>query len=292
MGLKKMHWLGMIAGILIILGDVILFLEEERMFLFLLGLGVGIALLPFVMGVAFESKREQKINDMFLEFSRSLAESVATGTPVSKAIINAKNKNYGELSDYIKKLANQIELGIPVYEAMQTFATDINVPMIKRATALIREAERAGGEIDYILESTAKSISEVEKLKKEKNSAIYSLAIQGYIIFFIFIGIIVVMQFKILPLTTGISGLPGFASGNLQSFERDIESQKSSYSAEDFTRPFIYLLLAQGFFVGLIIGKISEGSIKKGIKHSFILMITAFLTSTGANLFITPPAPV
>jgi len=58
-------------------------------------------------------------------------------------------------------------------------------------------------------------------------------------------------------------------------------------------RPFFrwrYLLLAQGLFAGLTIGKLTEGSIKKGIKHSFVLMISSFLVSTGARLFLVPAA--
>lgn len=284
-----MHWFGIAAGLVIALLDIIFFYSQERMLYFFLGIAFSIIALPFVINLTLESSKEQKINEMFLEFARNLAESVATGTPVSKGIINMKKKNYGVLSPYITKLSNQIELGIPIETALETFAEDVDNPLIKRAVTLIREAERAGGEIDYILDSTAKSISEVEKLKKERKSAIYSLVVQGYIIFFIFIGIVLIMEFKILPLTTGISGFGGF-TGNIEDFNRGASSASGTLSSEDFTRPFLFLLLTQGLFVGLVIGKLTEGSLVKGLKHSFILMITAFLISTGARLFITPAA--
>ena len=45
-------------------------------------------------------------------------------------------------------------------------------------------------------------------------------------------------------------------------------------------------LLIQGFFSGLIIGKLAEGNAKAGIKHSFALMLASFLVSAGANLFL------
>ena len=226
---------------------------------------------------------------MFLEFSRNLAESVSTGTPVSRAIVNMKRKNYGVLNSYVYKLANQIELGIPLDKALQNFADEINNKVINRAVALIKEAEKSGGEIDYILDSTAKSISEIEKLKKERKSAIYNLVVQGYIIFFIFIGIVLVLEFKILPLTTGIGSFTGFG-GNLDSFKGDIDAQTSAIDPGQFTKPFLYLLLSQGFFVGLVIGKLTEGSLKKGLKHSFILMMVAYLVSTGAQLVAPIPA--
>ena len=55
-------------------------------------------------------------------------------------------------------------------------------------------------------------------------------------------------------------------------------------SQEELSFSFLYLLLAQGFFSGLTIGKLAEGSIKAGIKHSFALMMMSFLVSAVANL--------
>lgn len=284
MKIRKMHWFGIGAGLLIILFATLFFSSNSKMVLFLSGIGVGAGILPFVVSITLENKNEQKINQMFLEFSRNLAESVATGTPVSKGIINVKNKNYGVLNPYIQKLANQVELGIPIDKALETFANDVDSTVIKRAAALIRGAEKAGGEIDYILESTAKSISEVEKLKEERRSAIYGLVVQGYAIFFIFIGIVLVMEFKIIPLTAGVGGFGNILTGgDLTAIN---QQTTTSLTPEELTRPFLYLLITQGLFVGLVIGKLTEGSVKKGIKHSFILMIAAFLISSGARLFV------
>ncbi len=287
MALKKMHWFGIIGGIALIIGDIAYYftiVKDLNLFLFLFGIGLAILFLPFVLGIVLENKKEERVREMFLEFSRNLAESVATGTPVSKSIINMRKNNYGELTSYIHKLANQISLGIPVGKALENFATDVGSNVINRAVALIREAERAGGEIDYILGSVARSISEVDKLKKERRSAIYSLVVQGYIIFFIFIGIMIVMQFQILPLVGSAGSFGQFSLGDLTS-AGELETE-SALDAEELARPFLFLLLAQGLLAGLTIGKLAEGSIKAGAKHSFILVITSFLVSTGANVFL------
>lgn len=284
MALKKMHWFGMIAGVLIIVLALIFFYQNQQMLFFLIGIAAGIITLPFIIGVALESSRYDKMNEQFLEFTRNLAESVSAGTPISKSIVNMRKKNYGELNGHVQKLANQIELGIPVSEAFDIFSREVDSVVVKRALALIREAEKAGGDIDYILDSTAKSIAEVEKLKKERKSAIYGLIVQGYIIFFIFIGIILVMQFKIVPLTSGIGDLGGGGGGEFSFGFGGGGGQ--SFTPEELTRPFLYLLITQGFFVGLVIGKLTEGSLKSGLKHSFIMMIAAFLISTGSKIFI------
>lgn len=288
MSLKRMHWFGIISSIVLFVIDIVYFVfrKDLNLFLFIFGIALGILFLPFVIGIVLENRKEQELTEMFLEFSRNLAESVATGTPVSKSIINMDKKNYGELTIHVHKLANQIALGIPVSQALEIFAHDVGSNVISRAVSLIREAERAGGEIDYILESVAKSISEVDKLKKERRAAIYSIVVQGYIIFFIFIGIMIIMQFHILPLA-GSAGVFGkFTIAELAS-KSDINLEEDTkINVEALSRPFLFLLLAQGLLAGLTIGKLAEGSIKAGIKHSFILSIAAFLISTGANVFL------
>jgi len=290
MKLKKMHWIGIVFGLLVIIGGVILLIAkaQKNLVFFLFGIGVAIVCLPFFVELVTENKKEQMINEMFLEFSRNLSESVNTGTPVSKSIINMSKKNYGVLNPYIEKLANQISLGIPVNLALENFARDVNNPVITRSIELIGEAERAGGEIEYILDSVSKSISEVEKLRKERKAAISSLVVQGYIIFLIFIGVMLIMEYKILPITMEIGNFGNLAS----SPESVLNSGAGSVieggvsKSEDIGRLFLYLLLAQGFFTGLIIGKLSEGLIRVGIKHSFLLMIASFLVYSAVHLLI------
>lgn len=287
-----MHIVGLVIGIIILVIDFIFFsdAESKNLFLFLLGIVFAVVALPFIVGLVLENKKEQEISDMFLEFSRNLAESVAVGTPVSKSIMNMKSKNYGLLNPNIHKLANQISIGIPVSQALHTFALDVNNPVITRATTLISEAEKAGGEIDYILESSAKSIAEVEKLKKERTASVYSIVVQGYIIFFIFIGIMLVIEFKILPLTAGIGDFGGMSLSfnDPSALTEKNQAPTETYTSDQLSNPLFYLLVTQGLFAGLVIGKVTEGNVKSGIKHSFILAIAAFLISTGARIMFSP----
>ena len=97
-----------------------------------------------------------------------------------------------------------------------------------------------------------------------------------------------VVEFKILPLTVGAGSL-GLFSGDLSNIANvDPDDLKSGQeiTPADLSRQFLFLLIAQGLFAGLTIGKLAEGSVRAGIKHSFVMVIAAFLISTGANLFI------
>jgi len=289
LGLKKQHIIGISAGILsAIIGFILWQVDfiDVNMFYFIVGIGIVAAGLPFFASLILEAQEERNKEQMFLEFTRDLVEGVKSGTPISKSILNLRTKNYGVLNKYVDKLANQIALGIPVKEALETFAKDLKSVTIRRAITLIREAERAGGAIESILESVVLSISQIEKLRKERRAAIYNLTVQGYIIFLIFIAIILVMQYKILPITaeldlggmdtSGLGGFGGFGGGG----------GGVSISPEEMRNSFLFLLITQGFFAGLVIGKISEGKVKSGLKHSFVLVVFALLIGLGARAFL------
>lgn len=281
--LNKAHWIGIIFALIILIVDVIFF-RSDKIFFFLVGIAFVVVALPFLATLLIATNLEKEKNERFLEFARNLAESVKAGTPIAQSIINMRSKNFGSLTPHIHKLSNQISIGIPISKAFGTFADDINSSTVKRAITLIREAEGAGGRIDEILDSVAKSVYQIDKLKKERKAAVYNLVVQGYIIFFIFIGIMLIMQFKILPLTAGvgdISSIGDFEAGNTPS-----TLGGASSTPEELARPFLYLLIVQGLFTGFTVGKLAEGSIKSGIKHSFILVIAAFLISSGASAFL------
>ncbi len=274
MELKRIHWFGIIAGIVVIALSFLAF--GSRFFFFIIWFGILIGVSPFVFTTIQKTRIAGQKEEMFLEFTRNLVESVKTGTPISKSITNMRKKPFGVLSKHVEKLANQISIGIPLKSALQTFAGDINNNTITRTITLIGQAERAGGNIGEILEAVAKAVSTADKLKKERKATVSTLAVQGYIIFFVFMIIVLVMQFYIIPMISGIAtvgtlGVSGVTTG--------AETQ-----ALDVSRAFLYLLIIQGLFSGLTIGKLSEGNIKAGIKHSFALVVLSFLVATIANV--------
>jgi len=268
--MRKIYWIGFTLSLIVVI--LSLFLISTKFFFFVFGIGILIGIAPFVILAIYETRVANEKREMFLEFARNLVESVQTGIPISKSIINVKSKSYGVLSKNVEKLANQISLGIPLNIALEIFSKDVNNQNISRALKLIGQAERAGGDIGEILEAVADAVNTSNKLKIERKAAISTLVVQGYIIFFVFIVIILIMQFKILPMLSNITIIESIGSGE-------------PIDQKTIANSFLYLLLIQGFFNGLTIGKLAEGNAKSGIKHSFALMILSFFISTGANIF-------
>ncbi|MBT4165574.1 hypothetical protein HOE04_00875 [archaeon] len=282
----KVKLIGIISATLIIIFSSIFFLKTD-FYYFILGTAIFIGGLPFFIALIIESKDVKEKEEMFLEFARDLVEGVRAGTPISKSIANIRSKDYGILNLYVRKLANQIALGIPMQIAFQTFARDARSKTISRAITIISESEKAGGRIEAILESVARSVAQSDKLKKERRASMYTMVVQGYIIFLIFIVIMLVMQFKILPIAPSLN----MASEQVQenpistgSLSKILPTGKTA-TPEELARPFIWLIVVQGFFIGLVIGKLSEGKVKAGLKHSFILVVISLWINAGAKLF-------
>ena len=152
--------------------------------------------------------------------------------------------------------------------------------------------------MEDVLGSITASLIEIKKIKEQRRASIHSQVIQSYIIFFIFIGVMIVVQNMLVPYLVGgegegslfssiggqaVTGMGGAGGGSsivmtvnikydtLQNFVITISRWFSSLRGV-----FMMLSLIQGFFAGVIIGKMSEGDITAGLKHSLVLMTIAF----------------
>ncbi|MEM4152618.1 MAG: type II secretion system F family protein [Candidatus Pacearchaeota archaeon] len=276
---KKIQIISIVIGIVLIILSLIFF-AKTKLLLFLIGLAVVIAVIPFLISIITETGREKEKEEMFLEFVRDLVESVKAGSSISRSIVHVSAKDYGSLTPHIKKLANQILLAIPLKQALRTFASEVKNKVVSRSIELIIEAETSGGEIGNVLTAVVKNVTEIEDLKKERASRVYSMVVQGYIIFFIFIIIMLFVELKFIPMITGALGTTGLESAKVEGIGISFGQQASQELIE---RSFFILLLMQALFAGLVIGKLSEGSIKYGIKHSTILLIITYLIVTATR---------
>ena len=159
-------------------------------------------------------------------------------------------------------------------KALVTFSLDTNNKVIKRSISIIVEAEQSGGDISDILSSVVDSVINVKKMKEERKASVFSQMVQGYVVFYVFIGVMLILQLWLFPklgnlsgtIQSGLSGFTGLFSVSGNVFDLDTT--------------FFGLIMIQGFFAGIMIGKFSEGTLKNGLLHSLILMISAALIVT------------
>ena len=262
-----------ILGILIMIMGFFVWGWGDSTFYLAIIIGLVMIASPIVFRIIRAQALIREKEDKFLEFTRDLVENVKSGTPITQSILNLRAREYSALSQHIEKLANQIKLGISLENSLGIFAKETKSRMIRRAVRLISQAERAGGEVEKIIESVSKSVGQIEELKKERQATISTLTVQGYIIFVIFIGIMLVLEYMMLPL---IGDIPGLSTQGLSVKAVDVDS---------LSTPLLIIMLAQAVFAGLVIGKLSQGKIINGVKHSFLLLVITLLVVFGAKVF-------
>lgn len=273
---RRKYYITIIAALVLFILDFY-FLWGKRWFYPGLVVCITIAWLHFWIDFFKETNRQKEIELKFLEFVRNLVEAVRSGVSVNKGIIEVSNEDYGALNPYIKKLVSQIEWGIPLSKCLLTFSKDTNNNIIKRAVAIVLEAEASGGDIARTLDSVTESVLNIKKMKEERRVAIYSQIVQGYIVFFVFIAIMIILQLWLFPKLTEMSGTllqGGLGLGFIST---------GTGSKINLDQTFFALILIQGFFAGIMIGKFSEGSLKQGLIHSLILMTLGALIITTAR---------
>lgn len=284
MELNTKNYLSIAAGLIIIILDFIYFFgEKTRFFQPIIIIGFIIGALPFWLDFIRENNKQKEVEVKFLEFVRSLVETVKSGIPIPKAIMQVSKSDFGALSPYIKKLSYNIEWGMPLRQALKIFADSTGNKVILRSVAIVIEAEHSGGNIDEVLRAVSNSVAQIKKIKDERRADTYSQMVQGYFVFFIFIAIMIIVQIYLLPQLGDItltvsSGLGGAFNGDIGSLAGT--QTTNGLSILDFNNIFLGLILIQGFFAGIMIGKFAEGNAKMGLKHSAILVIVSYLIIT------------
>ena len=274
---KTRHVLFIILGVIVLLLDFYFFFGiKTRWFKPLIVVAFVVAGSQFLIDFLRENTRQKELETKFLEFVRALVQTVRSGVSIPKAILQISNEYYGALTPYVRKLAHQIEWGFPLHEALTTFSLDTNNNVIKKSVSIVTEAEKSGGNMGDVLQAVTDSVFSIKKIKEERRSSVYSQMVQGYIVFFVFIGIMLIMQVYLIPKIAVLGGeasigLSGSPIGGLTT------PGGTGVSIEQLDQTFLWLIVIQGLFAGLMIGKFTDGEYKYGIKHSFILMVVGYL---------------
>ncbi|MBW2996711.1 type II secretion system F family protein [Candidatus Woesearchaeota archaeon] len=297
---EKRHVIAAIFGIVFLVIDFIFFLRTAW-FVPLIIIALSIGWSQFWIDFFVNARKQKELESLFPEFVRNLVGSVKSGMPISKAIVYVSKTDYGALTPYVVKLANQVEWSIPVHKALLNFANETKNGVIKRSVATVIEAEVSGGNIEDVLETVTNSVIEIKKIKLARKAGIHSQLVQSYIIFMVFLGVMIVIQNLLIPYIADIEsrniegvseGGVALSSAALGGAIRTVQIDFSSLGAfigtlgawlTSIRGVFLMLALIQALFAGLVLGKMAEGDLKAGAKHSLILMTLAFFVITLAQ---------
>lgn len=238
-----------------------------------------IAIIAFISPIAIikyaEMSRIKSLEDTFPQFMNDLVETVRSGMTLPQAVHTVAKNDYGNLSPYINKLDAQLEWGIPFGKAFLSFTKSTKSKVIGRIGSTIIESHEYGGNLTDVFESISNTTIEIERLREERKLYLNSQIVSGYIIFFVFLAVIIGLQKFLVPSLTQLS---------VKQLSSTAEVLPESNLQAEYKAIFRNLIIIQGLFAGIAIGKMSEGEIVSGIKHSLFMIfigLLIFVLATG-----------
>jgi len=274
-------------------------IRERRYLLYIISAGIAMACVAvaFYMGVdpmnigilafiltimppslfnLYETRRTGKLEAEFPAMVRDISLSVKSGMTLKGAMSIAAGGQYGALTPAIKQLDNMISWGVSFEDALLHFAKKYPTPLIRRTIFTLIEASRMGGQLGEILEGVATDAEETKALERKRSAETKPYLLVCYISYFVFLAVILIMSYIFLPMmkeaaevATG-EALPG-GLGQFAVSDEDLAL---------YNRLFFHALVIQGFFAGIVTGKIGEGKTVAGLRHSVFFIVVAVIAYT------------
>jgi flagellar protein FlaJ len=154
----------------------------------------------------------------------------------------------------------QMSWGVPFEEALQSFGKRVDTALLRRTIPLILEAQRSGGHVEKVFEPLEEFVQTTLTFDDERKTQTRPYLAIIYVAFFVFL-FTIIMLFK-----SFFVDISDFSTGQFELME-----PKEARSI------FFHMSTIQAFFGGLVAGKMGEGTVGGGLKHSVILLVCGYL---------------
>jgi len=230
-------------------------------------------------------RRSRFVDEILPDALMLLSANIRAGYIPSRALILSARKEFGPLAEAIKRAGKEIMSGKSLDEGLREIPAAIKSDDLKRSIDLIIQGIRGGGQIVALLEENAKDIRRRQAIEKEikANTMMYA-------IFIAFAGCLGAPGLYALSsyLTTTMSELgPDISmSGEISSKVSFIQLKGAEISPDFLFQFCLAAILITTVFGGIILGLISTGREKEGLKYAPLLSIVAIFVFLGATFLI------
>lgn len=235
------------------------------------------AMAPYGFYRAREERRINRMEARFPDFLRDIASSHKGGLTLAESVRVAARGEYGPLTAEVRRMADQITWNLAFTEALQMFADRVDTPLVRRAVALILQADKSGGATTDVLLAAARDAREIKTLQNERRLTMSLYAAVIYVTFFVFLGVAAVLYAQFIPqlvasqnaaaeqaVATGVSQGSIGGGGTLR--------------IEDFQLFYFMSAIMQGIGDGIVAGMMGQGKAVLGLRHSCIMVVIAYVT--------------
>ncbi len=216
-------------------------------------------------------KRAAEAEQALPDALQLMATNLRAGLTTDKALLVSAREEFGVLNDELKRVGKEIAVGKDITDSLKDLSKRIRSDLVERTINLIVFGIISGGELASLLEESAASLRQQHIAKKQVYASILMYTI------FIFVAVALIS-----PLLFGLSSvLVETMQGTLSSIEAppiEVTSQVPlsispvSMNMGLIKMFIIILLIVTSILSSLVLGLITKGEEKAGLKYIPILM--------------------
>ncbi len=235
-------------------------------------LGMLALMAPYGFAMSAKLRRISKIEERLPDFLRDVAEAGRFGMTLPDAIIVASGGRYGLLTDEIKKMASQLEWGVPVATALKLFEERVPTPLVQRVVSIVTRANEAGGNVADVLTMVAHDTREAQIAAQSRQISMLTYVTVIYISFFVFLVTIYIMAAVFLPqMITAGQGISSSSLGSGGAISLAFNLVPELFLA------FMVAVIVHAVGDGIMAGVLYKGSISEGLQHATIMLAVGWL---------------
>jgi len=226
---------------------------------------------PYGFYTTRKHKKIKEIESRLPDFLRDVAEAGRFGMTLAEAVKVASRGRYGGLTPEIRRMAAQIDWGVPAAEAMRLFAERVDTPLTNRMMSIIIKANDAGGNVADVLTMVAHDAREVMLSEEERKISMATYTVVIYVSFVVFIATIFILNTTFLPKMeeAGRSVAEGAEAAGIENMPATIQTAV----IPTIQLIFIVSVVIHAFGDGILAGVLQDGRIANGMRHSFIMLV-------------------
>ena len=257
---KKIAWIVSGALGVTICVTAILLLSSSPLFDEYLLLAVVITVFPTAVLDYADYRWKRSVDKHFPDLFRSIVQAQNSGMTLPQAMEEASKRQYGAMTKELQKMVAQMSWGVTFEDALQSLGKRVDTALMRQIIPLILEAQRSGGQVEKVFEPLEKFVQTTLTFDDERKTQTRPYLAIIYVAFFVFL-FTIIMLFK--------SFFVDITDFELSQFELMSPSEARSI--------FFHMNAIQAFFGGLVAGKMGEGTVGGGLKHSVILLTCGYL---------------
>ena len=223
--------------------------------------GLSLSLLtisiPGIIGDWLYAERDRKVFEGVASFIRDIVETRKTGLSPERCIIALSDKDYGEFTPHLEKIALKLRWGVSLRSIFEEFKERVRNWLAQAVIYFLIDAIEIGGGTEDTLEILADFVEKTQHLEQERRGLLAPLTFIPYIGAILLTSTTVIfLRFFANLVSLGGLGIPQVT----------------------LRKVLLTPLVLHSFILGLTTGKLGcSNRVSAGFKHSTILLLVSLL---------------